>query len=159
MSNARAQSQTLITYLKTGEAIWYWLTIAAGLITVVLVFTIAESVYPWIYARNLFGVIFVLFLPGYTFTRALFQDNIFKGSSKGDLEIIVQIVLSVGMSITLVSIVGLLLYYSPWGLDLAAIVFSLLVLTFVFSTVAVVREYNAKENRLRQANYVLVSNY
>jgi uncharacterized membrane protein len=159
LENQALQSQTLVTYLKTGEAIWYWVTIAAGLITAALVFTIAESFYPWIYARNLFGVIFVLFLPGYAFTKALFQDNIFNGSSKGDLEKIEQIALSVGMSIALVSIVGLLLYYSPWGLDLTAIVFSLLVLTFVFSTVAVVREYKAKKNRLGQANYALVSNY
>jgi uncharacterized membrane protein len=40
--------------------------------------------------------------------------------------------------------VGLLLYYSPWGLDLAPVVLSLLALTSIFATVAVIREKRAR---------------
>jgi len=138
------QSQSLTTYLKTSQARWYWLTIAAGAITAALVFTISENSYPWFYARNVFGAIFVLFLPGYAFTKAFFPVNMPAKTSTKDLETIVQIALSVGMSIALVSIVGLLLYYSPWDLNLTPIILSLFALTLAFATVAVVRKYNIK---------------
>jgi len=144
LENQALQSQSLATYLKTREAIWYWVTIAAGAITAALVFTISENVYPWVYVRNVFGVIFVLFLPGYAFIKALFPVNMPAKTSTGNLETIEQIALSIGMSIAVVSIVGLLLYYSPFGLDLTAIVLSLLAFTLVFATVAVARKYNIK---------------
>ena len=138
------QSGNLATYLKTSEALWYWVTVAAGAITAALVFTVSENVYPWFYVRNFFGVIFVLFLPGYAFTKALFPVNMPAKTSTKDLETIERITLSMGMSIVLVSIVGLLLYYSPWGLNLTPIVLSLFALTLVFATVAVARKYNIK---------------
>lgn len=139
------QSRTFATYLKTIEAVWYWLTIATGSITAALVFLISEGVYPWIYVRNILGLAFVLFLPGYSFIKALFQDNISAKTSVGSLQSIERIALSVGMSLALVSLVGLLLYYSPWGLDLVSVVPSLLALTLIFSTVAVIKEYQAKK--------------
>jgi uncharacterized membrane protein len=144
LENQALQSGNLATYLKTGEAIWYWVMLVAGAITAALVFTISDNVYPWAYVRNVFGVIFVLFLPGYAFIKALFPVNILGDASTRSLETIVRIALSIGMSIALVSIVGLLLYYSPWGLDLTAIVLSLLSFTLISATVAVAREYNIK---------------
>jgi uncharacterized membrane protein len=48
------------------------------------------------------------------------------------------------MSIALVPIVGLILNYTPWGIRLTPITISLLALTLVFATMAVVREYLAK---------------
>jgi uncharacterized membrane protein len=142
--NQDLRSLSLVAYLKTSEAVWYWVIIAAGAITVALVFTISANVYPWVYVRNFFGVIFVLFLPGYAFIKALFPVNILSKTSTGSLETIVRIALSIAMSIVLASMVGLLLYYSPWGLDLTAIVLSLLAITLVSATAAVAREYNIK---------------
>ena len=142
LENQTIQSRSLATYLKTGEALWYWVTISAAAITAALVFTISENVYPWAYARNLFGVTFVLFLPGYASVKALFPVNAPLKVSTKDLEAIERIGLSIGMSIALVSIVGLLLYYSPFGLDLTAIVMSLLALTLIVATAAVLRSTN-----------------
>jgi hypothetical protein len=140
LENQPSQSRIATTYLKTGEALWYWVTIAAGAITVALVLTISQNVYPWAYVRNVFGVIFVLFLPGYAFIKALFPFNtLATETSTKELETISRVGLSIGTSIALVSIVGLFLYYSPWGLDLTAIVLSIFGLTVVFATVAVSR--------------------
>jgi hypothetical protein len=132
--------RSLVSYLKTGETIWYWATIAAEAITTIFVLTISENAYPWIYLRNVLGVIFVLFLPGYALMKALFPTKIANKTSAGTLQIIERISLSIGLSIALVPAVGLLLYYSPWGLDLAPVVLSLLALTSIFATVAVIRE-------------------
>jgi len=142
LENQTLQSRSLATYLKASEAIWYWVTIAAGAITAALVFTISENLYPWIYVRNFFGVIFVLFLPGYAFIKAFFPANLPGKISSESLETIERIALSVGMSIALVSIVGLLLYYSPWGLSLPATVVSLFVFTSIFATAGIVRSTN-----------------
>ena len=143
------QSRSLLTHLKTGETLWYWLTITAGAITAALVFTISENFLPWVYVRNVFGIIFVLFLPGYAFIKALFPVNVPIKTSTKDLETIERMALSIGMSIALVSIVGLLLYYSPWGLQLPDVVLSLFALTSVFATIGVARENKNRGQMIR----------
>jgi L-cystine uptake protein TcyP (sodium:dicarboxylate symporter family) len=149
LENQAMQSNTFATYLKTGEAIWYWVMIITGLLTAATVFTISENMYPWIYARNVLGVVFVLFMPGYSFVKAFFPNNVFAKTSRSEsLETIIRFALSIGMSIALVSIVGLLLYFSPWSLDLTTEVLSLLAFTSVFATAAVVKEYRAKSRGL-----------
>jgi L-cystine uptake protein TcyP (sodium:dicarboxylate symporter family) len=149
LENQAMQSNTFTTYLKTGEAIWYWVIIITGLLTAATVFTISENMYPWIYARNVLGVVFVLFMPGYSFVKAFFPNNVFAETSRSEsLETIIRFALSIGMSIALVSIVGLLLYFSPWSLDLTTEVLSLLAFTSVFATAAVVKEYRAKSRGL-----------
>jgi len=127
----------------------YLLTIAAATVTAIIVFLLPQSLYPWIYIRNFLGVIFVLFLPGYAFQKVLFPVNLpGEATSDNSLEIIERIGLSVGLSIALVSLVGLLLYYSPWKLDLTPIVLSLFALTLIFGTAGFARENQASKAKL-----------
>lgn len=144
------QSKNLTNYLKTTDAVWYWITITIGVLSAVLVFTIPDNFYPWIYARNVLGIIFVLFLPGYAFIKVILKGNVTAKTSIGGLEAIQIITLSIGMSIAFVSIIGLILYYSPWSLDLVTIVFSLLAFTSLFATVAVIREYQKIKINLKK---------
>ena len=144
LDNQATNSMSLETYLKTGKAIWYWMTIIAGAITASMVFTISDAAYPWFFARNVLGIIFVLFLPGYAFTKALFPTNVLAKTSMENLETVTRLALSIGMSIALVSIIGLLLYHTPWGLDLVAIVASLFAFTLVSATIAVIRTARQK---------------
>jgi uncharacterized membrane protein len=137
-------SPELATYLKTSQALWYWATIAIATITVVIVFTVPESFYPWSYLRNVLGIIFVLWLPGYTVIKTLFPVRVPIKTSTESLDNIERIALSLGMSIALVPIVGLLLYYTPWGIGLIPVVLSLLALSLIFATVAIIRENQAK---------------
>jgi hypothetical protein len=132
------------TYLKTSQALWYWATIAAATLTVVIVFTVPEDFYPWSFLRNVLGIIFVLWLPGYTSIKALFPVRMPIKTSNENLEVIERIAFSIGMSIALVPMVGLLLYYTPWGLSVTPIVLSLLALTIVLATVAIAREHRTK---------------
>lgn len=130
----------LTTYMKTEQALWYWATIATATLTAVIVFTVPENLYPLSYVRIVLGAIFILWVPGYTFIRALFPQNEPTETNARNLDIIERIALSLGMSIALVPIVGLLLNYTPWGIRLTPIVLSLLALTLIFATVAVMRE-------------------
>jgi hypothetical protein len=133
------------TYLKAGTALWYWATIAIATMTVAVVFTVPESLYPWTYLKNALGIIFVLWLPGYTFIKALFPVQVPIKTSTENLDTIERIALSLGMSIALVPIIGLLLNYTPWGIRLTPIVLSLFALTLVFATAAVIREHQIKK--------------
>jgi hypothetical protein len=139
--------QKLGTYLKTKEAYWYWTTLILTLATTLTVFTVPEEAYPLVYIRYVLGAIFVLWLPGYSFIRALFPAQNKSGKPAKPLDPIERTALSLGMSLALVSIVGLLLNYTPWGIRLTPIVLSLLSLTAIFATASVTREHR---NKLRK---------
>jgi len=127
------QPATLTGYLQSGRSLWYWLTISLAAATTLAVFTIPESLYPLVYARYALGSIFVLLLPGYSFIKALFP--------KKELDNIERTALSVGMSLALVPIAGLLLNYTPWGIRATPVTLSLLALTVAFATAALLREH------------------
>jgi len=131
--------QKLTTYLHSSQAYWYWTIIILTSTTILLVFTIPENAFPLVYARYILGSIFVLWLPGYTFIKALFPEK--------ELDSIERVALSIGMSLALVPITGLLLNYTPWGIRLTPITISLLALTLTFATAAIIREH---QNKLKQ---------
>jgi hypothetical protein len=131
----------LTEYLHSTRAYWYWTTVILTIATTILVFTVPEDTYPIVYARYLLGSIFVLFLPGYSFMRALFPTRVPIPTSKKELDNVERIALSIGMSFALVPIVGLLLNYTPWGIRLTPITISLSTLTLIFATAAIAREY------------------
>jgi hypothetical protein len=137
-------SPAMTTYLKPWPALWYWATIAIAAITVAVVFTVPEDFQPWSYLRNALGIIFVLWLPGYAVVKALFPVRLPIETSTENLDIIERIALSIGMSIAIVPIIGLILYYTPWGINLTPIVLSLFALTLIFATVAIAREHQTK---------------
>jgi len=139
--------QKLATYLKTKKANWYWTTLALIAATTLTVFVIPENAYPLVYVRYVLGAIFVLWLPGYSFIKALFPEETQTKETTKPLDPIERIALSLGMSLALVPIVGLLLNYTPWGIRLTPIVLSLLSLTTIFATAAIIREHR---NKLRK---------
>ena len=131
-------------YMRTEHALWYWLILATSAATAAVVFAIPEDLFPLVYIRYVLGSIFVLWLPGYAFTRALFPSTLSGETPKAGLDTIERIALSLGTSLALVPIVGLLLNYTPWGIRLVPITLSLLVLTLILAAVAIVREHHAR---------------
>jgi len=129
-------SPLLKNYILSTKASWYWTVIAVAVATMALVFTVPENAYPIVYTRYMLGSISVLFLPGYSLIKALFPTH--------ELDNIERIALSIGMSLALVPITGLFLNYTPWDLRVAPVLLSLLTLTIIFATVAVVQEYQTK---------------
>lgn len=84
------------------------------------------------YLRVVLGLPFLLFFPGYTLIGALFpkKDNL------GGIE---RLVLSFGLSIVVVPLIGLGLNYTPWGLRLASILISLIVFIVIMSGLCLYR--------------------
>jgi hypothetical protein len=126
----------LSTYLKTTDATWYWISIILATTTALAVFTIHGNSNPLIYIRNILGSVFVLFLPGYSLIKLLFP--------KQEIGYIERIALSIGMSLAVVPITGLILNYTPWGIQTAPITLSLLFLTILFATAAMIRKHQTK---------------
>jgi len=60
-----------------------------------------------------------------------------------ELDNIERTALSIGMSLALIPITGLLLNYTPWGIRLTPVTISLLALTITFATAAILREHQA----------------
>lgn len=79
--------------------------------------------------RMVLGFPFLLFCPGYALISALFIK-------KDDLDTLERIALSIGLSIAIVPLTGLILHFTPYGIRLYPILFSIASLVFLFSLVA-----------------------
>jgi hypothetical protein len=132
-------AEKLGAYLRSNEAYWYWTVLILASITALLVFVIPDDAVPFVYARNVLGVIFVIWLPGYTLIKTLFPRK--------ELDNTERAALSLGTSIALIPLVGLLLNYSPWGIRPVPSTLSLLALAIAFATTAIVREHQTRKSK------------
>lgn len=86
--------------------------IVMALVLIALVLFAPDSL-----ARQVLGLAFVLFLPGYAATAALFPEN-------EQIDGIERVALSFGLSIAIVPLIGLALNFTPWGIRLDPILAS-----------------------------------
>jgi len=92
----------------------------------------AISFFPDSPVRIILGVPFIFFFPGYVLISALFPQ-------KKDLDIIERLALSFGLSIAIVSLIGLVLNHTPFGIRIYPFIFSLFSFIFLISIVGVYR--------------------
>jgi uncharacterized membrane protein len=135
-----AHEKSAKVFLIPRRCLWYLITIILALVATLTIFTIPENTNPLAFIRFFLGSIFVLFLPGYALSRALFQSRVHFKNSGQSLKKIERIALSIGMSIALASLAGLILNYTPWGIRLMPVTLSLLAFTLSVATVAVLNE-------------------
>jgi uncharacterized membrane protein len=86
--------------------------------------------------RVVLGSLFTLFLPGYSLIEALYP----RGEELSPLE---RLALSIGLSLALVPLVGLLLNYTPWGIRLDPTVAALSTLTLALLLASAYRKFSA----------------
>lgn len=136
---------TFRDYVLSSRSIWYWLVIAFSVVSVVTIFFFTEDTYPLTYLRNAFGVIFVIFIPGYALVKALYPITVPLPTRSIAIDSIERIALSLGMSLAIVPLLGLGLYYTPLGLNFLPTTFGILILTLVSGTLGISREYSARK--------------
>jgi len=130
------------TYLKTPAATWFWTVITLMAATLIAVFTIPSASYPLVYVRYALGIIFILWLPGYCLTKMLFpKKKTLSDKDKRELDLIERAAISIGVSLAIVPMIGLLLNYTPWGIAMTPIVLSLIAVTTILAVAGVTREY------------------
>jgi len=86
------------------------------------------------FIRYMLGLLFVLFLPGYALIEALYPKE-------EDLSPLERLALSIGLSLALVPLVGLILNYTPWGIRLDPILIALTILTLTLLAFSTYRKY------------------
>jgi hypothetical protein len=127
-------TKSVVEYLMHWERnVWLYASLTISIATVIAIYVLPADL-PLVAVRWVLGSLFVLFIPGYVTVEALFP----KGR---ELDTIERFALSVGLSLALVPLVGLLLNYTPWGIRLNPIVVSLTILTVGLAMVALAREY------------------
>jgi uncharacterized membrane protein len=123
-----------------------WLTpdldlLIASTLSLIAGFAIYLSIVSETPIRSGLSLCLVLFLPGYTLMAALFPD-------KKSIDGVERLVLSFGMSVAVAPLLGLVLNFTPWGLQQDPIVVCLAIFTIMCSAIAIQRRHSlAPESR------------
>lgn len=126
------QPNTILNYALSLRSLWFWTVSATLLITVAVVFLVESA--PLIYIRYVLGSIYVLYLPGSMLIEALYPRG-------EDLEPLERMALSIGLSLAVVPLIGLILNYTPWGIRLTPTTLSLAIFTEAMAILALARKY------------------
>jgi len=108
------------------------LDILGGVLILILIF------FPSDILRIILGIPFLLFFPGYTLIAALF-------TKKEGMDGIARVALSFALSITVVALIGLILNYTPWGIRLEPILYSVASFILITSIIAWLRRRRLTE--------------
>jgi hypothetical protein len=133
---------TVEAYFFSKKAAWYWIIIALAITSTVFVFTIPDES-QLLFLRSALGIIFILFLPGYSLVKLLYIEKVPIKTSSENLGNIERFALSFGLSLVITSLLCLVFNFTPWGIRLIPVVFGILSLTIVFCTAALMRIYQA----------------
>jgi len=123
--------ENAVMFLASVDGVWYWVTLAITLVSLGVVMLVKGG--PLMPIRYLLGAVSVLFMPGYSIVEALYP----RGDELAPLE---RLALSIGLSLAVVPLVGLILNYTPWGIRLVPVVVSNTALTIALLTVAALRK-------------------
>jgi hypothetical protein len=122
-----------ISYLLSLYSTWFWLLLTGIGLTISSIYVLPQ-VRPFTWLRVLMGFLMALYLPGYSFIEALYPK-------KSELEELERFALSIGLSIALTPLTGLVLNYTPWGIRLNPIMASLSLLSICLGLFGVYRKY------------------
>lgn len=125
--------KTLPEYiLRPDYSLWMYTTLSIVAATTALIYITGyiEALLP---LRYILGTVSTLFLPGYTLLQALYI--------KEELTPLEELALSIGLSLAVVPLIGLILNYTPWGIRLTSIVTSLCAYTAALTIIATIRRY------------------
>jgi uncharacterized membrane protein len=112
-------------YIYLGNAL-----IPLNLLTWVLILVIIFS--PSNVLRIILGIPLLLFFPGYTLMAAIF-------TKKDEISGVARVALSFALSIALVPLIGLILNFTPWGIRLEPILYSVASFILITSVIAWLR--------------------
>lgn len=130
----------MIEFSVSGQSNWYWAVVVFTFIAATTIL-IVPNVYPLYYIRSLFGIIFTVFLPGFVLIQTLFPRK--------NLSYYEILACSIGTSLAIISILGLMLSYTV-GLRLNAVVATVASWTMFFDTTALYKSYKICKYRTHE---------
>ena len=133
---------TLQQYVSSIYSWWFWGLVIIVTLTASTIYLLPQTP-PYVYLRYAAGSLFVLYLPGFALIEALYPR-------KEGLQALERLALSIGLSLAIVPLVGLVLNYMPWGIRLDSIFISLASLTITLAAAAVARKFSYFKTGLKQ---------
>jgi len=124
--------ENFMGYMLSLRSLWFWLLSSLIAVSLSMVFLVSRP--PLIYIRYILGSIYVLYLPGSMLIEALYPRG-------EDLEPLERLALSIGLSLAVVPLIGLVLNYTPWGIRLTPVSLSLATFTEAMAIIALRRKY------------------
>ncbi len=124
--------ENFMGYMLSLRSLWFWLLSSLIAVSLSLVFLVSRP--PLVYVRYILGSIFVLYLPGSMLIEALYPRG-------EELEPLERLALSIGLSLAVVPLIGLVLNYTPWGIRLTPVSISLAIFTGAMAIIALRRKY------------------
>lgn len=121
-------------YLCSPFSLDLWFVLSATLSTILIVLVFGITQYPLVTIRYVLGTIFVLFIPGFSLIQCLYYR-------REDLDDLERFALSIGLSLALVPLVGLVLNYTPFGIRLPPVTISLSILSIILIVCGTIRRY------------------
>ncbi len=119
--------------LRLDYSLWFWTTVFLIALTLISI-ELSGYIPLFKYLRYVLGSLFVLFIPGYVTIEALYPR-------KNDLSSLERLALSIGLSLAIVPLIGLILNYTPWGIRLNPILVALTLYSIAIAIVAIIRKY------------------
>jgi len=139
--NTESKPNSYFAFVTLNKAAWYWMTVAFTALTLTIVLFIPSNLLFAEDLRILIGGIFLAVLPGYSLLRLLFPRARKPSDKTTSIDLFERFALSLGLSLVIAPLAGLMLNYTPWGITLVPITVVLVVLTLIFATAASGREY------------------
>ncbi len=124
-------SKSFSSYFLSWESLWYWILVSYIALTSLTVAFVSKS--PLIYLRYILGSALVLYIPGAALIEALYPSS--------ELEPLERFALSIGLSLAIVPLIGLILNYTPWGIRLEPVLYSLILFSLAVGFTALIRKY------------------
>ena len=120
-------------FIFSSYALEFWIVTSITALTIISIYV--PSLQP---LRYVLGSIFVLFIPGYSLIEALYPKE-------SDLQPLERLALSIGLSLAIVPLVGLILNYTPFGIRLQPVVISLTLLTLSLLIISSYRRFTLQK--------------
>lgn len=128
----------LFSYIKSQDSRWYLAVIAASFIALFSVLLVPDGS-PLVFLRYLLGFLMVILLPGYSTLRALYDMR--------SISYAKIILMSLGISVCIASVIGVILNFTPWGLTPASTSLTQFVVILGLASFSVYREFTrTKQN-------------
>lgn len=135
LESDKLETVALRKRLFSYSAFWYWGVIVFCLAAVFSVLAIPSDLIPFVYIRWMFGLVLLLYVPGFCLVRSLFP--------KKEIMNIEVVIWNLCFSLIMVLLVALFWNFTPLGLSEMPIAVTLAVLSVLLASVAVLRNTNA----------------
>jgi len=136
INNYKDTPKNIFQYFISLSSSWYWTTIILSLFLPMSQIMNADNTYPFLFIRLISNSISLLFLPGYSLSKILFNEK--------EIDHIEKLAYSIGISIVTLPLIGFLLNYSHWEISFYPLTLSLSGITIIAATIGLIIEHRQK---------------